>query len=917
MTVSNPLQNLFIDVQGSTQGVIPGGEPIQRIITVHNRGERTAEIELWLEPTNLRAKPLLRWSSFDKADSELLLAPNQQVEVLLSFVTPLQAEPGFYSYEIRARSPQYPEEEAHRSQQLQVLPPEQETRRTDPQISLTPVTDSIHPYQLRPNAELTVAIAVDNPSLRTDRFFATCPDLPSDWFTVEYPENEGGLPGLVTQTNGLQLNPQESGDIKLRIHPPAHALAGNYFPTIRVTSSNHPDIALLEILYLTIPVDDRLTLTLTPRSRKFPATDDFFEVLLDNPGNIERDLLLTAQDEERKFKYAITPNQVHLNPGESNLSQIQPRPRHRWRQLWRLRNQTIEFDIKVHNANYVLPVTDPALKESEKPVDKSLLLEPFPQPQLPETTPLGKIFWQARRRWLFWLLVVALGLGLFTIVTFLIWYYLFWRPSLRPQITQFAPAQETYQEAASGSQTSVALDWNITNLNKIDAIELILRPEAEQSVRGRRYELNQAEILIPRDLEPYCQAADAESANSILANLLRIYRRIRTDSANALVLQCRGVVVENWISLTEAEAEAEAGVSPGRSEFVFSEGTYEITLRVDAQAEGSFAQETTEVVVGPPPPPKIVTLTATANEYSLVTSDDIVATEPALPIDEPDAEALDAMATSNLMNGETTRDRTTAGTPETRPFAPIRLNWEITNLADIAELKLFSLAPNGSENVPAETFDFRNGIPTQLQPYCQALENQLICNQVPTTATEVDEYVFYLSVTPTDDTEAEEIIASTATIPIKPPSPKIMAFALDGEPVSERPKRVLVVNPARGSLDLQLNWEVQDATQVELLPAPGIVQGNALTYTVSAAPGSETITLRAINELEEEVTQTVVVEKVGYDSPRSATADSARDGGASSPGQVLPPPPLPSVVPVPFPPTPSRLPPAEEPPRAN
>jgi hypothetical protein len=200
-------------------------------------------------------------------------------------------------------------------------------------------------------------------------------------------------------------------------------------------------------------------------------------------------------------------------------------------------------------------------------------------------------------------------------------------------------------------------------------------------------------------------------------------------------------------------------------------------------------------------------------------------------------------------------------TQEARPAAPIRLNWEISNLEDIDRLRLMSLAPDGSENIQPVEYDLNNGVlPIELSPYCQTANNLLTCRQVPTTATEVGEYVFYLTVIPVGEPTGEDIVGSTATIPIKPPLPEIVEFSLNGQPVIENPKQVFVVNPARKILELQLTWTVQDVTQVELLPAPGVIEGNSIRYTTSAAPGSEMITLRVVNELGEEKTQTVVVE---------------------------------------------------------
>ena len=190
----------------------------------------------------------------------------------------------------------------------------------------------------------------------------------------------------------------------------------------------------------------------------------------------------------------------------------------------------------------------------------------------------------------------------------------------------------------------------------------------------------------------------------------------------------------------------------------------------------------------------------------------------------------------------------------------------------------------------------------------------MICERVLTSATEVGEYVFYLTVIPKRDQGQGEIVESTATIPIKPPLPEIVSFALNGEEGDQRPKHVFTVNPARGSLDVVLTWQVENATEVELMPAPGIIKGNSLTYSISVTPGSETVTLRAVNELDEEVTRSIVIEKVGFDpaQPVSPAATNAEAGG------VLPPPPVVPVPTVPIPAAiPRRLPPAEEAPRAN
>jgi len=899
MVVNNSLQNLHLDIQGRAQGVKPGGEAMEREITLYNRGDRRAQLEIGIEPGDARSEAVMRWHQFSVSDADLQLEPGAQKTITLSFVVPLQAEPGFYSYNVLLRSQHYPSEVIRRSQQLQVLPPEQETLRTEPRITLSPTTDSLHPYVLAPGTNFPLTITIENPSLRTDRFFVSCPDLPATWYTVQYPENDANVPGLVNRTNGLQLNPREIGEIQVMIHPPPFTRAGNYFPTLRVTASNRPELALLEIIYLTIPVEDRLFLSLSPDSRKLPAAEDWFEVLIQNPGNIERELELLAQDDEHKLRYLLTPERFSLPPGGAGIATLRPKARHRWRQLWRLRDQTITVGVAAQN----LTVSEPPPTASS---NGRGAIAPL---QLPSPV-TGTIHWKARRRWLFWLLVALLALGLLTTAAWLLWYFLVWRPSLRPQIASFATSQETYQESLSEEDEGLTLDWSITNAEQIEQLTLMAEGSADGSPTSRTYRLNQDGSPIPGELDPYCKIGEAESATSPVANLLRLQRRLTGRSPNTPLLQCRGV--------------PPAG-------FVTQEGRYTFELQVYPQRPDGTASHPTaiktlqNVTVGPPPPPKIRSLAATATEYSLLSAEAVVprpepSPQTAVPIVERSLQSTSPQTIPDLTETPPTQTipPTIAPTPspnpipERRPPGPIRLNWDISNVEDIAQLKLVSLAPDGSENTEPVFFDFRNGIPFALQPYCQNQRNTLICTQVPTTATAVGNYVFHLTVIPTDGAGGEPIVASTATIPIKPPPPEILEFTLNGARVSDRPKQVFVINPARGSLDLQLRWQVRHANQVELLPAPGIVQTNTLTYTVSATPGSETITLRAVNELDEEVTQTVVVEKVGFGDPAAGTAVPGASG--MQPGQpFLPPPPPPTIIPVPATP----LPPAPIPPRAN
>ncbi|NER84838.1 MAG: hypothetical protein F6K42_36040, partial [Leptolyngbya sp. SIO1D8] len=414
MVVSNTLQNLRLDIQGSTIGAQSGSEPVERVITLQNRGPDVATLELWFEPTDAQASALLQWGLFDKSDTELILSPDERIDVTLSFLIPLQAEPGFYSYEICARSLQYPNEEIRRPQQLQVLPSAQEVRlRNEPKVTVDPATDSTHPQVLQAGETLTLTVTVENPSRRTDRFFLHCPDLDADWYSVIYPENTAIASGQLSFTDGLELNPGETGEIRCQIHPPRHAPAGQYFPTLRLQSKVRPELMLLRVAYFTLVVNDLLQANLVPNAQTLPDPDLCFRMVLVNQGNIQRQLGLNAWDVERLLQYRFQPGEVTLEPGEEAIAVLTAHPRRWWHRIWRLRDRNVDFEVLIENR---LPQPE---------IDGDDISS---QPALPHPLPIGKVLYKAQRRWLFRLLLLLFGLGTTFAVIWVIWEFFIWRP---------------------------------------------------------------------------------------------------------------------------------------------------------------------------------------------------------------------------------------------------------------------------------------------------------------------------------------------------------------------------------------------------------------------------------------------------------------------------------------------------------
>lgn len=946
-------QNLFLDIQGDKQGTKPGGEPIHRIITLHNRGDRVAYLELWVEAGDQRSAGIVQWVTFDKSESELTLEPEQNLDVTLTITVPLQVEAGFYGYEILMRSSQYPGEEVRRNQQLHVLPSDQEARlRSEPRLTVTPVTDADHPHILKPGSTLGLSLTVDNPSRRTDRFFLHCDNLPPNWVTTQYPESDTTVPGIVTFTKGLQLNPRESGQITITIHPPQYSTAGSYYPTLRLTSKARPDIVLLRIVYFTLEPDEHLAIALTPKTLSIPRGNRYFDVVAHNQGNIERQLAFQGWDPDRRLHYRLKPAEIKLLPGQNAHLQLWVSPRHWWQKIWRLRNRTIEFDLLVENISN--------------------------EAALPQSSPTGTVNLKAQRRWLFWLLLLSTTTTVLVGLLALVWYLFVWRPSLVPKIVNFRTTKESYQE---GKPDPIAFSWEITNPEKVG--QLVLTKDGVRVLELPR--ILGENVAAPSPMleeNASCSLEATINKNSPLTVLLRIYRRANKLNTTPKYLKCRAVIPADFLTDTFKFPGQEESVSEQEEAALESlnkpvEGNHEFKLQicmketkqnnedapgcVDTQgkqnsktdiqdeqnseidSKGIFSQlkqilgiENSKkqqladkkilenVVVTAPDPPEILKFESTQSEYRTVSQLIVSATTAKASLGIPSTPS-----TISTVNPETdtTYSKTNLELLNTEfvdpQVIPIKLNWQITNPWDIKELRLTSLSPDGSENNEPITYSFVEILALVDSGFCKigpdssneiAGSDILECENISTQATQVGDYVFYLTVITQDGTEATPILKTTPTISVKPPAPDIVNFAVNGESVKKTPRHVYVLNPARGKIDVKLSWDVQYAKNVELLPAPGKVLGNEITYTLSAAPGTETITLRGVNELDEEVTQSVIIEKVAFVSDAqsipiqssSRSSQSATETVTENRLPELPPPPevlpVPDIVPIRTPP---------------
>ncbi|HBB33378.1 MAG TPA: hypothetical protein DDZ80_17925 [Cyanobacteria bacterium UBA8803] len=107
----------------------------------------------------------------------------------------------------------------------------------------------------------------------------------------------------------------------------------------------------------------------------------------------------------------------------------------------------------------------------------------------------------------------------------------------------------------------------------------------------------------------------------------------------------------------------------------------------------------------------------------------------------------------------------------------VRLNWQISNPKKLQALKIEGLSADGVVISGPIAYDFSRGIPNELKSFCTQ-KIVLICQNVPTDARQVGDYVFQLTLIPKGRKPATLQAVKTSTVRITPfPIPKIMEFA--------------------------------------------------------------------------------------------------------------------------------------------
>ena len=735
------------------------GEIFELRVTVTNQGNKGAVINIYIDETS----GLLRqWCS--SASESLALANNCSAEVVFYFAIPINATPENHSYLLVIDAPKhYPEDTPIRHQaRLQILPSVQSaTQVNDPTFQILPITTYQKPTIIEPGKPLDCKIIVNNRSSRVDRFRLSCSDLPNDWFTVIYPEGLVEL-GLVGERQSLALNPGAKSEIIFRLQFPLNVKAGNYSPTLRLTSLNNLDLVLIDVLYLRVLPTYRLIPELQTKIGKVSKETGWFRLLLGNGGNTLRNVSFSAEEDAGKpiCTYTFDPEQVKLGAQLKTQIDLKVKPNKWWRRPWFGKGLPIEFYIEIEDS-YQLPV--------------------------PERLP-GTLIWEARPLWQFILLIFMI-LGAIASLIFAIW-WVFFRPPTPPKILEFTSVFPTYEQAAGDA---IHLNWQILQPQQLKTIKII-GIAADSGIVSSEDILYDFSKGIPPELKEFCT----------LESVLNC-QNIRTDAQQA--------------------------------------GTYIFQMDIFAKKGYQLAdsKKTNTIRISALPQPKILDFMATQTAYQ----------EPA-----PNQSVL-------TFNNE------------------IALNWKIKNPEQLQALKLMARSTDDTVIIPLKTYDFSDGIPSELSGFC-LLESELICQRVPTNARKAGNYIFELSAVSKETPEETAISQKSDIIKIIPyiyPT-KIVSFLVNDQ--DALPKYILPINPEKTAKTIRISWKVEGGknTIVELLPAPGTVGlEGSIIYPITQQPGIETITLAVKGESGEQLNRTVTFEKivVPISEPKIPPVDKQQD----------------------------------------
>ena len=464
----NTIAPLKVILNPSTRLESFSGESVTLHVSLINQGKQGATIDVFIDSI---AQNILPWCPSPR--KRVALDPQQACEVSLVFEIPITALPGSYPYTLAIDAPEhYPEETPlHYPGSLEVLVKEQTAVRSQkPSFFTSPATSPAQPLLIQPGQHQTLLVTASNHSNRVDRFRLNCLDLDRTWFTIRYPHDELSELGVVSSTDGLELNPGGEGKIIVEFHYPIDMPAGRYSPTLQLISDNSPEQVYLDLVYLEVKPKLHLSTELETIIGKIDRSPGQYQLRLTNQGNSIRELAISAgsRDEKELFDYVCTPSLVKLLIGETKTINLTVSPKRKWQRPFFGSGTEIPFQIN---------------------------LQDLQELSTPEKLPVGLSIWKARPWWqlLLWLLA---GVGAVSGFGLLIW-FMFFKPAPPPKLSEFKSDSTSYIEGGR-----VRLNWKIDNPDRIEQLVILSNKDGKET-RPEVYDFEQG---LPRELNRYCQS---------------------------------------------------------------------------------------------------------------------------------------------------------------------------------------------------------------------------------------------------------------------------------------------------------------------------------------------------------------------------------------------------------------------------
>ncbi|MGG6264765.1 hypothetical protein ACQ4M3_31540 [Leptolyngbya sp. AN03gr2] len=425
---------------------------------------KRSAVYFWLEVTEPSFFSLIEWHSFSPA-SPAYLEPGETRNITLNFDVPTQAAPGTYHYTIAYKSEQNLEKTIRCPLQFEVPLMQRNRFKKTLNFNLAPATTSDAPYRLQPGQAVTFTLSIENRSTISDLIYLNCSELPSDWFTIDYHNQEAEPLGIVQPIKGLRLEAQESGEIQFTFHPPIGTPAGSYFPTLQLISMNSPDLLTLDVIYVQVLPDTRLETELIPKVRSIPREFPSFTLRVQNRGNVERKLKLETRGAEQRFQFVTDSNGMTIAPNQEASIVLRAIPRNRWQRPWwgKPLRSTVNF--------HLIPID--AISDPPYPAQAKLIWLPHPK----------------------WVLAGLMLLGAGSLLMLVSLLYRFNRqPITTADIVEFNPTKRTYLEGASNA---VRLNWTVQNPETLDRLVIAQLNEGAE-IQTKAYDFSTS---IPKELQ--------------------------------------------------------------------------------------------------------------------------------------------------------------------------------------------------------------------------------------------------------------------------------------------------------------------------------------------------------------------------------------------------------------------------------